>query len=193
MLMAVVFIGAAMFTATPGDNPVGANNHSPDSNGASWSGTFDLVAHDRSGNEIWREEAHNALADEGEQSMLQVYFCGTANPASFYLRLYNDTPAETDALTDLTGEPSGFGYAAIAVERSAVGWPTIALDTGDYQATSKTVTYQASGGVIGPVTYTALATSTDGSGKLISYAALSQTRTLYDGESLDVTYKVKQQ
>jgi hypothetical protein len=161
--------------------------------GATWIGVFELVAHDAAGHELWRETIHNALADEGEEAFLDVFLRGATAPATFYLRLYNDTPAETDGLADLTGEPSGNGYAAEELARSAVGWPTLALDSGDYQATSATVTYTASGGSIGPVTYCVLATTSDNTGLLVSYAALSQSRTLADGESLDVTYRIKLQ
>ncbi|MBC7964232.1 MAG: hypothetical protein H7Y05_14970 [Steroidobacteraceae bacterium] len=156
-------------------------------------GYFELTARDASGQLLWSESARNALADEGEQALLDIYLRGATPPAGFYVRLYNDTPAETDTLALLTGEPSGSGYAPIAVERSAVGWPTLALDTGDYMATSKEITFTAAGGSIGPVTYAVLATSSDNTGKLISYAALSQSRTLAVGESLKITYKVKQQ
>lgn len=157
------------------------------------SGVFELRAYNAAGQLIWSEDARNALADEGETAFLDTYLRGAAAPAGFYVRLFNDTPIETDTLTTLTGEPTGSGYAAIAVERSNTGWPTLALDTGDYLATSKEVTFTASGGSIGPVTYAVLSTSSDNTGKLISYAALSQSRTLASGDSLKITYKVKMQ
>jgi hypothetical protein len=157
-------------------------------------GYFDFRAYDKDGNLIWEElDRPNNLADEGEENSLDCWLRATSCPTQFYLRLFNDTPTETDALTDLTGEASGNGYAAQLVERSATGWPTLALDGGDFQATSSAETFSASGGSWGPVTYCVLATSTDGSGKLISYVALSQSRTLQDGETLQVTYKIKQQ
>ena len=158
-----------------------------------WLGIFEIKHFDKDGKLIWQDEAINNLADEGEQNILDLYLRGQNAPSGFYLRLFNDTPAETDALSNLTGEPTGNGYAAQALARNTTDWPTLALDTGDYQAISKTVTFSASGGSWGPVTYCVLATSSDNSGKLISYAALSQARTLADGESLQITYKVKLQ
>ncbi len=160
---------------------------------ALWHGEFDLAAYDAAGREIWRETAPNSLVDEGEQLFLDIVLRGAAAPAQFYLRLYNDTPAETDNLAALSGEPAANGYAAQLIERSAVGWPTLALDVGDYQATSKEVTFTATGGAWGPVSHCVLATSSDGTGKLVSFAALSQARTLADGETLRVTYRVKLQ
>jgi len=146
---------------------------------------------DKTGNLLncWTQE--NALADEGEQNMLNSYFRSTSSPTTFYIRLYNDTPVETDSLSALTGEPSGNGYAAIEVERNATGFPTLALDSGDYKITSKTVTFTASGGTIGPVTYAVLATTSDNTGLLLSFVALSTTRTLANGESLQVTLSDK--
>ena len=156
-------------------------------------GEFVLTATAPDGSILWEERAANAFADEGEQLILDVFLRGATAPTQFYLRLYNDTPVETDGLASLTGEPSGNGYSPSLIERSATGWPTLALDSGDYQATSSAETFTASGGSIGPVTYAVIATNSDNTGKLIAYAALSQSRTLADGESLTVTYKLKQQ
>jgi len=148
---------------------------------------------DRHGKLLWEHEGPNALADEGERQMLEVYYRAENAPTTFYIRLYNDTPAETDGLADLTGEPSGNGYAAEEVERSSTGFPTIETNSGDWQVVSKTVTFEASGGSIGPVTYAVLATTSDNTGKLVAYVALSQSRTLAAGETLDVTITIKQQ
>ncbi len=156
-------------------------------------GEFHLVCRDADGAVKWTEIARNALADEGEQLFLDVALRGATAPANTYLRLYNDTPAETDTLATLTGEPSGNGYSAQALTSNDTGWPTLALDSGDYMATSAAKTFTASGGTIGPVTYLALATTSDNTGKLISYAALSATRTLTAGDSLQVTYRLKMQ
>ena len=154
---------------------------------------WEFTHRDKNGKIIDQWTQENALADEGEQDILDRTFRGAAAPASFYLRLYNDTPVETDTLALLTGEPSGNGYAAQALALNTTDWPTLALDAGDYQVTSKTVTFTASGGSIGPVTYAVLATSSDNTGKLYAYVALSQSRTLADGETLDVSMTIKLQ
>lgn len=162
-----------------------------------WEGYVDFRHFDKDGELIWEAlDQKNDPADEGEYAMLDVFLRNGTAPAGFYLRLFNDTPVKTDTLGDLTGEPTGdYGYAAKAVARDATGagWPTIALDLQNYMATSLTVTFTASGGVIGPVIYMVLATTSDNTGKLIGFVALSTTRTLADGESLQCTYKVKLQ
>jgi len=158
-----------------------------------WVGLWKFTHKDKNGKIISIEERHNALADQGEQNMLDQYFRGQNAPTGFFIRLFNDTPAETDTLANLTGEPSGNGYAPQAVARSAVGFPTLALDEGDYQITSATVTFTANGGSIGPVTHAVLATSSDNTGLHIAFVALSQSRTMADGESLDVSFVGKLQ
>ena len=150
-------------------------------------GIWNFAIKDVNGNIVEEWEQRNSLADEGEENVLSTFFQSVSAPTAFYVRLFNDTPTDTDGLADLTGEPVGNGYAPIVIERSAVGWPTLALDAGDFKITSKKVTFSASGGSIGPVTYGVLATTSDNTGKLILYVALSATRTLQDGESLDVT------
>jgi hypothetical protein len=152
-------------------------------------GQFHLTCLDRAGNVLWQDVVNNALADEGEQYFLGTALADTSQPANFYIRLYNDTPAETDTLGDLTGEPSTYGYAAQAIPSTTTGW-AIALVSGDYKATSTEETFVASGGSWGPVTYAVLATSSDNSGKLIAYGALSVSRTLASGDSLLVVYTV---
>ncbi len=63
----------------------------------------------------------------------------------------------------------------------------------DWRVISKTVTFSASGGTIGPVQYAFLATSSDNSGKHVAFKGLSQERTINDGESLDVQITILQQ
>lgn len=155
-----------------------------------------LVCKDKEGKVRWTEEGPNDLADEGEAWMLDVFYRGGAEygvPTTFYLRLFNDTPVETDTLANLIGEPSGNGYAAQEINRDETGWSIPTLDAGDYQIVSQTVTFNATGGSWGPVTYAVLASSIDNSGKLIAFKELSQARTLNDGESLEVTITIKQQ
>lgn len=156
-----------------------------------WIGVWEFTHLDKDGNIIDQFSEYNALADEGEYLVLDVAFRQATQPTNFYLGLVNDTPVETDALTDLTGEPSGYGYTRQTIEANATGWPTLALDGGDYMLTSSEETFTASGGSIGPVTYAFLATSTDNTGKLVAYVALSTSRTMADGESLKCTLKIK--
>jgi hypothetical protein len=157
-----------------------------------WIGTLDFRHFDGEGNLLYEElGVENALLDEGEQMVLDVFLRGATAVSSFYLGLCNSTPGETDTLNTLSNEASGNGYARIAIEHSNVGWPTLALDSGDFMATSKTVSFLATSNSIGPVTSAFLCTSSDNTGKLIATAALSTTRTLANTDTLQVTYRVK--
>lgn len=184
-------IGSHMWLSPP--NPEAVKD------GAREVGIMDFRAYDKDGNLIWKELAReNNLADEGEYMFLNVVLKNGTAPAGFYLRLYNTTPVETSTLSAISAtEPATtYAYAAQALTRDGTGWPTLELDSNDYQATSATKTFQATGGPWGPVTYCVLADVThanDATGKLISFVALSTSRTLADGESLQVTYKLKQQ
>ena len=154
---------------------------------------WQLICKDKDGNEKWREDGHNSLATEGGGSILGVFFRDETAPTSFYVRMYNDTPVKGDSLSDLLNEPSGNGYAAVTLERSAVGWPTKEINSGDYQVVSKSIVFTASGGTIGPVTHGVIATSTDNTGLLVTYYAFSVSRTLQDGDSLTITITEKLQ
>lgn len=153
--------------------------------------------HLRNGEVIWEETIEeNVLHDEGEQFMLQVVFDEQQSvPANYYIGLDNRaSPAEGDALTDLTGEPSGDGYARQEVPSDNVGW-TVSQSAGDYQAASTTETFAASGGDWTSVQQMFLCTTVTGtSGKLIATAALSTARLLKDGDSLqtDITIKLSE-
>lgn len=147
----------------------------------------------KTGELVWDDLGRkNSLAQEGGYLILDDVLRGDAGAAQFYVRLYNDTPVKTDTLSIIGGEPSTNGYAAQLLEKSAVGWPTLAIDGTDYQATSKEVTFSASGGSWGPVFYGVLATTSDNTGKLFAFVALSQNRTINNEESVLVTIKVKQ-
>lgn len=159
-----------------------------------WLGIWEIEHRDKDGNVIWSDVIENALADEGENNILDAYFRGQNAPSTFYLALFNDTPVETDTMADLQGEPSGNGYARQELERNTTGWPTLELDSGDYMVTSKQANFSASGGSWGPVTYMVLTTTASGtSGKLLAYVALSQSRTLQAGETLGCKIKIKLQ
>lgn len=160
---------------------------------ADWIGVYQFDCYGQDGQLKWSETQHNALTNEGQQEMLGVYLQGATAPTAYAIGLSSMTFAKTTGYAGITNEPSGNGYARQTVNRdgTASGWPTLALDSGDYKATAKVVSFVASGGSIGPVTSAFLVSATNN--KLVSYTALSQSRTLADGDTLQVTYSVKLQ
>lgn len=131
----------------------------------------------------------NELADAGEQSMLDVWFRAAVGP-TFHFALFDDTPVDTDTPATLVGEVVGTGYARRAVPRDAVGWPTLALNAGDYRATSRVETFTA-GGTWTAATQLCLMSDLSGTtGSFWAWAPLSVTRTLLNADTLDVTLAV---
>lgn len=152
----------------------------------------DVLVGSRAHLEIVRSQlwSPNALADEGEKDILDVYFDDVAVRTSLFGRLYNDTPVDTDTLATLSGEVSGTGYGSVTFTRGT-DWTDPSLDAGDMQTASSTKTYTA-GGAWTAATYFVLATVTSGTaGLLIAYNALSATRTLANTDTLDVQIDVK--
>jgi len=167
---------------------------------ARWIGDWTFTHRDAAGHVLAQWTQRNALADVGEQRLLEIYFrdASEAGTTAYYISLSDASNpcsvGETDSLaTANTGEPSTFGYSRQLVERSATGWPTSALDSGDWRVVSSTETFSASGGSWGPVNCAVLQTTADNTGDLIAYVALSVARTLASGESLDVSLAVKLQ
>lgn len=160
-------------------------------------GYFDITYFGADGKIKDREIAFNTLANDGQQHVLDVYLRNASGVTNFYLGLTDSTStcsiAKADTLATVVGygEPSSGGYARSLIERSNTGWPTLALDSGDYMATSSTETFTATTG-FGPV-YCAFITdaSSGTTGKHISWAALSTGRTLAASETLQATYKIK--
>lgn len=133
----------------------------------------------------------NALADEGEADMINVYFRTQAKRASLFGRLYNDTPLETDTLATLTGEVTGTGYAAVTFTNADANWGAPSLNAGDMQSTSNVYTFTA-GGAWTAATHLVLATVATGTAGLhVIFSALSATRTLANTDTLDVSATVK--
>jgi len=134
--------------------------------------------------EMWNDSQTllNNLADEGEIDMLAVYFDAQAVRANLYVRGYNDTIVESDTQASSASEVSGTGYAALDYVRNTDWTPS----TNTVVGAEKTWTAGA-GGWTAMTDVTISTTATGTAGKQIAFVALSATRTLADGETLDLT------
>jgi len=161
------------------------------------------VRHIRDGKVIFEklncELPTNGLMDDGEGNILDTYLRAQNTPTSLYVGLGNNggtpgIPAETTTLAGIT-EVAGTGYARIALARNTTDWPTLALDSGDYQATSKTITFTNSGGSAWTAAdYLFLTNAASGtSGNNIADIALSVSRVLQPSDQLTISVKVKLQ
>ena len=164
--------------------------------------TWKIEHRDKFGNLKWFEESEgNILHDEGEIAILSAYFATTmsgygAPPANLYLGLdARATPAEANTLASLSGEPAVGGYARKALSTAGTGLSGqdfyINQPAAYYRADSKTVTWTATGAAYPAVTQLFLCTVLSGTaGKLICTKALSQSRTLADGDSLNASMQI---
>ncbi len=132
------------------------------------------------GDQAWSE---NALVDEGEVDMLDVYFGAQAVRGSLYFRLYNDTPVEADTLATLAGEVTGSGYGPITLTRGT-DWGAITAAAG---TTSVVKTFTATGSWTVATELVLATVGTGTAGLFIASAPLSVARTLVNTDTLDVT------
>lgn len=155
---------------------------------------WNASCYDSLGNIKWEELlVRNLLHDEGERDILQAAFSEAYSvPVSYFIGLDDRvTIAEGNALTNLAGEPAVGGYARQGVTSDATDW-TITQDGGDYQAKSKTVTFTPSGADYPTVRNMFLCDIVSGTaGDLFASVALSQSRIVLDGDSLDTDITIK--
>jgi len=128
----------------------------------------------------------NALADEGEVDILNVYFDVQAVRTNFYLGLTTAAPGEASTLATISEHAASNGYARKVVARgSAWTAPTAGAGT-----TSSTVTWTATG-TWTTVTDLFLTTVITGTAEeFIAWAALSASRSLLNLDTLDADMTV---
>lgn len=133
------------------------------------------------------------LCTEGLKWLLESCFPQSQTPpANFYLGLCEDASVAEDAiLGDLT-ELSGNGYAREVIPAGSItGFTSEVAGTLDWKVTTITVEFEASGGAWNGAIHCFLATSVDDSGVLVAASALSATRTLQDGDKLQVSMVIQ--
>lgn len=138
---------------------------------------FDLI-----GSQLWTP---NALTDEGEIDMLDVYFEDQAVRSTLYFGLTSANPSESSTLASITELAVSNGYARIAVARGT-DWSAPASGS----TTSVTKQFSASGTWTGATDLFICTSASGTSGLFIAFSALSQTRTLGNGDTLDVSMAV---
>lgn len=138
--------------------------------------------------ESWTE--HNVLLDEGERNLLDDYFRGQNAPPAFYAGLHSGSLVDTSTLANII-EPTQLGYARQLMARSTGGFPTLALDAGDYQVESLQVTFVAAA-TWTPVNKMFLASQVSAVvGAVLLEADLSTVRSLVSQDSLQLQARVK--
>jgi hypothetical protein len=132
----------------------------------------------------------NALLDEGEQDLLNVYYLQTSDLSKYLALMISTAPAETDTMAILATKevfaPPLNGYARVQILNTDWGAP--ALNSGDYQTTAAQKTFGPSAttawtSLTGVTLVTAATGQASGSGKLLTYVALSGTTTVNISQS----------
>ncbi len=104
----------------------------------------------------------NTLVDQGEQSVLNVYFLEAANPTKYLMLLNQSDPAETDTVANLT-ESNVTGVAGYnRVQMVNTDWGTPTLTGGDYKTTASAKTFGPASASSWTVTHVALVTTSTG-------------------------------
>jgi hypothetical protein len=169
-----------------------------------WKGRFHLEW--VIGGKVYHDIADNQLYDAGEQQLLEVYFRAAAAPADFKIGLLKTAYAidETHTMVnvgaqELTNAADGGYSARQTLTRDNTGWPTSALNGGDWQITSAQVSWTATGAWTDTAGYLFLMTGgnttpANTTGTILAVAALSPTRQLQAANDiLRVTYALKLQ
>lgn len=145
---------------------------------------------DELGKVIYEEkDIDNLFHQQGQQFLVNLAFNTSSSivvPTNYYIGLDNRTTLTvTDTLSNVTStnEPNSSGYSRQSVN-STNGF-SVALDvSSNYRATSGIITFSASGGSWGPVNNIFIATTSNGTGYLLSSAVLGSPRTVANGQSL---------
>lgn len=134
----------------------------------------------------------NALTDEGEASVLNVYFREQTNPSK-YLALLNmagSPPTDTTTMAGMTESetPGTDGYARTQIANT--DWAAPSAVGGDQQTAAAQKTWTNTGSGAWTISHVALVTAATGtSGLFICYVATSQTWTIPQNASFQWIYK----
>lgn len=148
------------------------------------------------GDVVWQEDDwhDNFVADEGELSTINVFLREQSNPTKYLALLNMASPVDTTTMATMTETqtPGSNGYARQQV--LAADWGAPALDAGDYMTTAAEKTFGPAATVAWTVTHTAIVTTATGTaGLFIAANALSATTTVNIGQSIKITFRMKNQ
>lgn len=124
---------------------------------------------------------------EGIQWTLECLFSEEqAVPDNLYMGMCTDLSlTKADTLASIS-EVAGPGYGRVAIPTTVAGWVSAVYNTDDRKMTSATGTFNATGDwTVGRCWF--IATTIDGSGKLLCWDSIGEAIALGAGESHDQT------
>jgi hypothetical protein len=157
-------------------------------------GRFEMVCHDKDGNEKWRAVRDNLVVNVGVQDMNTKYFTGSAYTAAFYLGLYgagaSNNPAAGDTMSSHAGWTEVTAYSQATRVACTFGTATTANPSVISNSASP-ATFSINGGAtVGGAFLTTNNTKSGTTGTLFSAADFQSPgdRAVIAGDTITLTY-----
>lgn len=171
-------------------------NDASASGSVSVGGVFTVECYDAAGQLKWKDEFHNLVVNQGLKDMNDKYFTGSGYTAAWYIGLINNSPSPTLAAGDTAAQIGGSNGWAEFTGYSQANRPTLSfsasttadpsvISTASAAAFSITSTATIYGAFV-------VSSNTKGgtSGVLFSEGAFAATRSVVNGDTLNVSYSL---
>lgn len=168
-------------------------NDASASGSVSVGGVFTVECYDAAGQLKWKDEFHNLVVNQGLKDMNDKYFTGSGYTAAWYIGLINNSPTPTLAAGDTASSHAGWveftGYSqanrpTLSFSASTTADPSV-ISTASAAAFSITSTATIYGAFV-----ISNNTKSGTSGVLFSEGAFAATRSVVNGDTLNVSYSL---
>lgn len=133
----------------------------------------------------------NTVLENGQQRFMEAIFQqATKSIVTFQLGLFDEIPAYTADVADITTEPTAAGgYARQNLVSDITDWPIVGLQNGMGYAESKTLTFTASGADYSRAFSRAFLM--ESGGEILAYSSpLQSPKLLLDTDSFQIKYRI---
>ena len=171
-------------------------NDASASGSVSVGGVFTVECYDAAGQLKWQDEFHNLVVNQGLKDMNDKYFTGSGYTAAWYIGLINNSPSPTLAAGDTAAQIGGSNGWAEFTGYSQANRPTLSFSASTTADPSVISTASAAAFSITSTAtiYGAFVisnnTKSGTSGVLFSEGAFSATRSVVNGDTLNVSYSL---
>jgi hypothetical protein len=171
-------------------------NDASASGSVSVGGVFTVECYDAAGQLKWKDEFHNLVVNQGLKDMNDKYFTGSGYTAAWYIGLINNSPSPTLAAGDTAAQIGGSNGWAEFTGYSQANRPTLSFSASTTADPSVISTASAAAFSITSTAtiYGAFVisnnTKSGTSGVLFSEGAFAATRSVVNGDTLNVSYSL---
>ena len=171
-------------------------NDASASGSVSVGGVFTVECYDAVGQLKWKDEFHNLVVNQGLKDMNDKYFTGSGYTAAWYIGLINNSPSPTLAAGDTAAQIGGSNGWAEFTGYSQANRPTLSFSASTTADPSVISTASAAAFSITSTAtiYGAFVVSSNTksgtSGVLFSEGAFAATRSVVNGDTLNVSYSL---